>query len=104
LTIGIDIKNEKFLEKKIEEPVSFLNQTFNINNSKIIIKSDFGVSLYPIDASTSDSLIKCAKLALLKIRIEAGKHYQFYDVSLEKNVHFNPVGNRFTSGTREKRV
>lgn len=86
IVIFTDIKNKKFLETTIVELCSFLRQPFNINDSKIIVGSNLGISLYPTDANTSDPLIKCAKLALLKNQAEAGKDCQFYDVSLEKGI------------------
>ncbi|MCU7925453.1 MAG: EAL domain-containing protein [Candidatus Thiodiazotropha sp. (ex Dulcina madagascariensis)] len=79
-----DIQDARNLAEKI---LRLTTQPFIIKNEEIFISFSIGISIYPNDGDTRDTLIKHADMAMYKVK-NAGKNgYAFY--SEEMKTHFS---------------
>jgi diguanylate cyclase (GGDEF)-like protein/PAS domain S-box-containing protein len=75
------------IAKKIDHSFS---EPFCIKNEKIYTSSSIGISLYPGDGDTIDSLLKNAEIAMYQAKRAGNKNYRFFS-ALEAEGQFSPL-------------
>lgn len=74
-----DVKNKRGVNAVAREINHAMLEPFMLNANEYYISTSIGVSLYPVDGSSSEVLIKNADIAMYKAK-EAGKsNYVFYE-------------------------
>ena len=75
-----DMQDARNLAEKI---LRITNEPFNIKGQEIYISFSIGISVYPLDGDTKDTLIKNADIAMYKVK-DAGKNgYAFYSEKMK---------------------
>jgi diguanylate cyclase (GGDEF)-like protein/PAS domain S-box-containing protein len=73
------IEDAEQIAKKI---ISELERPFYIDNNELFISVSIGISLYPNDGETIDSLVKNADIAMYHTKSRSKNNYQFYSQSM----------------------
>ena len=60
----------------------FLSQPFMIDNNEVFVSLSIGISLFPMDGSTAETLMKHADVAMYHAKGNGKNCFQFYDKSL----------------------
>jgi len=74
-----DVNNRhdaKLIAKKI---IKSLTDPFQIDNHELFISTSIGISQFPEDGNTIESLIKHADIAMYSVKDSGKNNYQFYD-------------------------
>jgi predicted signal transduction protein with EAL and GGDEF domain len=64
--------------------LSKLAQPFKLDEHEVFISASIGVSVYPKDGTTPESLLKHADVAMYSAKAKGKNNYQFYDASMHK--------------------
>jgi len=81
-----DIVEVESLTKIIQRIQSFLSEVIEINTQKIYISSSIGISVFPGDGNTADTLLKHASIARLHAKMLSGHdNFQFFDSKMNDN-------------------
>lgn len=57
-----------------------LEQPFELAGRPVQVSASFGISLYPQDAATASELLKCADLALYRIKGQSKRRYAYFSL------------------------
>lgn len=71
-------------EKLALKYMKIFQEPFKIANREVIITASIGISLYPSDASTVDSLLKSADLAMYRAKALGANQFHFYTEDLNQ--------------------
>ena len=63
-----------------QKVLAALMQSFILNNEEFFIGGSIGISLYPIDGSDADNLLKNADAAMYQAKASGGNVFRFYSV------------------------
>jgi diguanylate cyclase (GGDEF)-like protein len=63
--------------------LAVLSEPFDINSQELFITTSIGISLYPLDGTDLDSIVKSAEIAMYRAKREGKNNYQFYNLSME---------------------
>ncbi|MBP1931674.1 putative bifunctional diguanylate cyclase/phosphodiesterase [Ammoniphilus resinae] len=66
-----------------ERMISELAYPFVLNNHEVTISPSIGISLYPIDGTNPDTLIRNADRAMYQAKDQGKNNYQFYEKDME---------------------
>lgn len=59
-----------------------LNKPFEINGIELFVTASIGISVYPMDSDTPESLFRDAKATMHRVKRLGGNGYQFYESSI----------------------
>lgn len=83
----IHSKNDsEFIAKKIIET---LKHPFNLDNHEVFISTSIGISHYPNDGETKESLLKHADIAMYAIKNKGKDGFQFYTDNMQQELSAN---------------
>ncbi|WP_201755398.1 sensor domain-containing phosphodiesterase [Paenibacillus glycinis] len=78
-----NIKNETEVLKVVQLVVDSLRDPFQLMENEIYIKASIGISLYPDNGDTTDTLIKNADTAMYKSKEISGNSYHFFSEGMD---------------------
>lgn len=73
-----DIRNPEDAALIAEKILTELNLPFEIDGTEISISGSLGISIYPDDAQESRDLLRCADLAMYKVKGKGNQRYWFH--------------------------
>ena len=73
----VDIHSRSGVEQIAKKIITNLNQPYNLSGHQACISASIGISLYPLDGNDSDSLIRCADVAMYQAK-KKNNCYMFY--------------------------
>jgi diguanylate cyclase (GGDEF)-like protein len=68
------------LAKRILETIT---EPYDLDGRKVVIGTSIGIALAPQDAKDADTLVRCADLALYKVKSEGRNRYRFFEAAME---------------------
>ncbi len=74
-----DITTDESIIIVVDKIIQSLNTTFRIAERDVTISTSIGISIYPKDGTTVNSLLKNADLAMYLAKERGGNQFQFYD-------------------------
>jgi diguanylate cyclase (GGDEF)-like protein/PAS domain S-box-containing protein len=80
-----DMQDARNLAEKI---LRITAEPFNIKGQEIYISFSIGISIYPLDGDTKDTLIKNADIAMYKVKGAGKNGYAFYSEKMKS--HYSP--------------
>ncbi len=66
--------------------VEVLSQSFELAGTEVSVGASIGIAMYPVDGTSSDSLIKSADLAMYEAKQRGRNNYQFFTKALNEAV------------------
>ena len=89
LLIIPEITGQETAKNLASKILASFDQPFTIDNQEFFTSTSIGMSIYPQDGNTPDSLLKNADTALYRVK-EAGRNgFSFYDPSMNHDVQRN---------------
>lgn len=79
-----NLKRETEIEKISKKILSTFKKPFNISNRKITVGASAGITFYPNDGKTADTLLRNADLAMYRSKTLGGNQTQLYSPTLNK--------------------
>lgn len=79
LILQHNIKNENSITKVCKRIISEFQNPFKINKQKIFTSVSIGISIYPQDGISTNSLLKNADTAMYKAKNSGKNRYEFYN-------------------------
>jgi len=73
------VQGASFIAKKILESLSL---SINVNDNALYVSSSIGISIYPDDGKSTQSLLKFADSAMYKAKDEGRNNFQYYNTTL----------------------
>lgn len=73
-----DVKGEMDVLTSLEHVMGAFAEPFLLKGNEIFIKTSIGISLFPLDGDTAETLIKHADAAMYKSKEKSGTHYHFF--------------------------
>ncbi|GAX90652.1 putative bifunctional diguanylate cyclase/phosphodiesterase [Effusibacillus lacus] len=73
-----DIAEEKDAAKVARKIINALFPPFVLDGHEFFVNTSIGISLYPVDGTDIETLIKNADAAMYRAKERGGNHYQFY--------------------------
>jgi diguanylate cyclase (GGDEF)-like protein len=86
-----DSQQASLLAKKI---LSLFETPFNIQQQDFFITVSIGLSTYPQDGDSPDSLLKCADMALYRVKDKGRNNFGFYNAIMNAEITRNVAVNR----------
>ena len=80
------IDNEKDIEKLAQKVLEVLKQPFFVEDHELYITTSIGISIYPLDGTDMDTLIKNADMAMYRAKEQGRNNYQFFTTAMNKKV------------------
>lgn len=77
-----DIAGTKDLVKTIGIISEALRSPFNVDGHEVFVTASVGASLFPIDGTDGESLLKNAGAALYRAKVSGGNNYQFFTTDM----------------------
>lgn len=77
--IYMNIKKEDSFINKIRQILETFQEPFEINQRKIVLTASIGISFFPKDATTVNTLLRNADTAMYRAKAEKGNNFKFYD-------------------------
>jgi diguanylate cyclase (GGDEF)-like protein/PAS domain S-box-containing protein len=84
-----DIKEANYLQKVIRKILKTINSVFGINNESIFTSFSVGVSIYPDNGESFDSLFQHADIAMYQAKNGGKNTYNFFDSKMDEKVQRN---------------
>jgi len=94
LLILPDLKNNQQAAMLAGKVLSLFEQPFMVVEDELFTSTSIGLSIYPQDGESSDTLLKCADMALYRVKDEGRNSFTFYDPEMNANVQRNVALNR----------
>ncbi|TJY39590.1 DUF4084 domain-containing protein [Cohnella pontilimi] len=66
--------------------VSDLENRIDLNGNEVLITSSVGISMYPHNGDTVDTLIKRADISMYAAKEQGKNRYQFFDASMDEHI------------------
>ena len=82
-----DLKNVNDYETTIRRILKCLSEPFFIESHELNITASAGISIYPINAISSESLLKCADLAMYSAKNQGKNNYKLYDDAMSTAIN-----------------
>ncbi|VAW66356.1 diguanylate cyclase/phosphodiesterase (GGDEF & EAL domains) with PAS/PAC sensor(s) [hydrothermal vent metagenome] len=79
-----DVNNQQDAKRIAEKIIKSLADPFKIDNHELFVSTSIGISQFPEDGNTIESLIKHADIAMYSVKDSGKNNYQFYD---KKMIH-----------------
>ncbi len=96
------IASNNEIEQIVESILSITNKCVRIENRDITISTSIGVSVYPEDGESVDSLLKNADMAMYQAKTEGKNKYVFYNEDLKtENLIRHKLDNDLKEAVRE---
>lgn len=76
------ITNDIEVKKLLDDIINRFNDPIKINGKEVYCTLSIGVSLYPFDGESVDSLLKKADMAMYKAKVNGKNRYQFFDMKI----------------------
>ncbi len=73
-----DVKSQRDVLRALEHVMGAFADPFLLKGHEIFIKTSIGISLFPQDGDTAETLIKHADAAMYKSKEKSGTHYHFF--------------------------
>jgi diguanylate cyclase (GGDEF)-like protein len=67
---------------------------FNIQQQEFFITTSIGLSIYPQDGDTPDNLLRCADMALYRVKDKGRNNFGFYNATMDAEITRNVTINR----------
>lgn len=80
--IYMNLKEEGQIEEKVQKLLAAFEEPFEINERKVTLTASIGVSFFPKDATTVDSLLRNADAAMYRAKAQKGNIFQLYTASM----------------------
>jgi len=95
LLILPDLKSNQQAELLATNILSIFEQPFNVQGHEFFTSTSIGLSIYPQDGDTPDTLLKCADMALYRVKDNGRNSFSFYNASMNASVIRNvTINNR----------
>ncbi|MBJ6363035.1 EAL domain-containing protein [Paenibacillus sp. GCM10012307] len=78
------VQNEEEVIVVAERVLEAFSRPFNLNGNEVFIKTSIGISIFPYDGDTEESLIMNADTAMYKSKELTGNNYQFYTSGMDR--------------------
>lgn len=80
-----DVRNATSVANKIASKLTYsLSQPFQLSNVSIYVSASIGISIYPEDSTTQDTLIRYADNAMYHAKAMGKNNFQFYSKELNR--------------------
>ncbi len=73
-----DVKETGHVVGVAQKILSALTQPFSINGYQLYVTTSIGISLFPTDGEEASALMKCADIAMYRVKEQGRNNYQFY--------------------------
>lgn len=80
-----NIEQKKHIEDKVHKLISIFQEPFEIDGRQITLTASIGISMYPKDGTTMNTILRNADAAMYSAKALRGNNYKFY--SYEMNTH-----------------
>lgn len=77
-----DLVDDSNLMMIIEKCQKVLYQDFLLHEHRLVVGASIGISMYPKDGKNSETLLKCADLAMYRAKEIGRNNFQFYNVEM----------------------
>lgn len=94
LIILPDLKSDQEASIIAANILSLFEDPFYVQGHEFFTSTSIGLSIYPQDGETADTLLKCADMALYRVKDSGRNSFIFYDSSLNDNILRNVNINR----------
>ncbi|WP_022941829.1 putative bifunctional diguanylate cyclase/phosphodiesterase [Psychromonas hadalis] len=94
LLIFPELKSDHQATMLAVQVLSLFEQPFNLQGQQFFTSTSIGLSIYPQDGDTPDNLLKCADMALYRVKDEGKNNFSFYNASMNAEVLRNVTINR----------
>lgn len=94
LLILPNLKDHQQAMRLAADILTLFEQPFDVQDQQFFTSSSIGLSIYPQDGETADSLLKCADIALYRVKESGRNSFSFYDSAMNANVLRNLAINR----------
>ncbi len=81
------IHNVRNIASVAEKIIAQLNLPFLIREHELHIGVSVGIATYPDSATEADALVRCADIAMYKIKEKTSNQYHFFTDEMEREVH-----------------
>ncbi|AIF66313.1 histidine kinase [Terribacillus saccharophilus] len=78
-----NIKNEKEVLKVVNRVIDSFSEPFKLVDDEIYMKTSIGISLFPDNGDTTETLIKNADTAMYKSKDISGNNYHFFSEGMD---------------------
>nr|WP_240546388.1 EAL domain-containing protein [Paenibacillus artemisiicola] len=78
-----NVKNEHEVLKVVHAVIDTFDEPFQLLENEIYIKASIGISLYPDNGDTTDTLVKNADTAMYKSKEISGNSYHFFSEGMD---------------------
>jgi diguanylate cyclase (GGDEF)-like protein/PAS domain S-box-containing protein len=82
-----DIPNVQAVAKIARRILESISEQFDLDGQEIIVTSSIGISIYPHDGRSAESLLKHADLAMYAAKDKGRSGYHFYNDSMNKKTY-----------------
>lgn len=89
LLILPDLKNNQQAENLAAKVLTLFEHPFYIQDHECVSSTSIGLSVYPQDGNTAETLLKCADMALYRVKDSGRNSFSFYTESMNANVTRN---------------
>ncbi|MBF8982059.1 EAL domain-containing protein [Lutibacter sp. B2] len=79
------IEDEKYVEEFAKKIINSFKKSFILEGYELYITASIGVSIYPYDGDDLETLIKCADMAMYRVKDIGRNNYAFYTKELNRN-------------------
>lgn len=94
LLIFPDLKGNKEATVLAADILSLFETPFYVQGHEFFTSTSIGLSIYPQDGETPDILLKCADMALYRVKDSGRNSFSFYDSAMNDNILRNVNINR----------
>ena len=94
LLILPDLKSTQQATMLAVKILGLFEKPFNLHGEEFFTSTSIGLSIYPQDGETPDNLLKCADMALYRVKDSGRNNFSFYDTAMNEDVLHNVNINR----------
>lgn len=80
-----NIKHPKEAVKVAEEIIQAFSKSFLLNQHEVYVSTSIGISLFPLDGSSMDVLLRNADKAMYQAKSSGRNHFEFYHADMHQN-------------------
>lgn len=94
LLILPDLKHNQEATLLAVNILALFEQPFHVHGHEFFTSTSIGLSIYPQDGDNPDTLLKCADMALYRVKDSGRNSFSFYDSTMNDNIMRNVSINR----------
>lgn len=80
-----NIKHPKEAVHLAENIIHILSESILLNNQEVYVSTSIGISLFPLDGTTGDTLLRNSDKAMYEAKSSGKNHFEFYHADMHHN-------------------